>query len=193
MSHPEEPVEIAPDPEPAAHEPAAPPPSFLTDGGERPLAPAWITVSRINGLIRAAVFTAIAAVGLTIAVVASDTVTLAAGAMAFVSLSLVFVLPALLWPPVAYRYSSYRFTEEGIQLRRGAIWRSQVAVSRSRIQHTDVSQGPIERIYGLATLTVHTAGNHYAAIALPGLDHAEALLARDFLLAARAADFGDAV
>jgi membrane protein YdbS with pleckstrin-like domain len=89
----------------------------------------------------------------------------------------------LLWPTVAYRHSSYRFAEVGLQLRRGVVWRSQVAVSRSRIQHTDVSQGPIERIYGLATLTVHTAGNEYA----------DALAARDFLLAARAADAGDAV
>lgn len=208
MSHPAEPVEIAPAPEPAAPllaapeaaapeadapEAATPPPSFLTDGGERPLASAWITVSRINGLIWAAIFTAIAATLLTIAVIASETLTLAPGAMAFVVLGTLFLMPALLWPPIAYRHSSYRFSAEGLHLRRGVVWRSQVAVSRSRIQHTDVSQGPIERIYGLATLTVHTAGNHYAAIALPGLKHAEALAARDFLLTARAADAGDAV
>jgi membrane protein YdbS with pleckstrin-like domain len=201
MSHPSEPAETSPDPpeaappEPAPPEPAppAPVPSWVADGGERPLAPAWITVSRINGLIWAAIFTAIAAVGLTIATIASETLTLAGAGLAFVAIGGVFALRALLWPTVAYRHSSYRFAEVGLQLRRGVVWRSQVAVSRSRIQHTDVSQGPIERIYGLATLTVHTAGNHYAAIGLPGLEYADALAARDFLLAARAADAGDAV
>jgi membrane protein YdbS with pleckstrin-like domain len=209
MSHPPEPAETSPDPPEAAPPEAAPPeaappepaaptpepalPSWVAAGSERPLAAAWITVARINGLIWAAIFTGIAAVGLTFAVIASDTLTLAGGGIALFAIGAAFALRAYLWPTVAYRHSSYRFAEEGLQLRRGVVWRSQVAVARSRIQHTDVSQGPIERIYGLATLTVHTAGNHYAAIGLPGLEYADALAARDFLLAARAADAGDAV
>ncbi len=60
---------------------------------------------------------------------------------------------------------------------------SVVTVPRSRVQHTDVSQGPIERTYDLATLIIYTAGTHYASISLGGLSHETALFIRDHLIA----------
>ena len=54
---------------------------------------------------------------------------------------------------------------------------------RSRIQHTDVSQGPYQRRFGLATLVVYTAGTEHASIAIEGLRHETALAFRDALLA----------
>ena len=53
---------------------------------------------------------------------------------------------------------------------------------RSRVQHTDVSQGPLERGYGLGTLVIYTAGTDHAKVDLHGLDHATALAIRDHLL-----------
>ena len=44
-------------------------------------------------------------------------------------------------------------------------------VPRSRVQHTDVSQGPLERNHGLGTLVVYTAGTDHAKVELGGLDH----------------------
>jgi uncharacterized protein len=38
-----------------------------------------------------------------------------------------------------------------------------------RVQHIDVHQGPIDRFFGIATLTLHTAGSHNASVNLPGL------------------------
>lgn len=130
---------------------------------------------------------------LVIAVAAIDSFKISDALMVFVMLFLILLAPALLWPSLAYRHRAYLFSEQGLQLRRGVLWRSQIAVPRSRIQHTDVSQGPIERAFGLASLTVHTAGNHYAAVSLPGLEYGEALAVRDFLLAGGAAEGGDAV
>jgi hypothetical protein len=63
------------------------------------------------------------------------------------------------------------------------VWRSVVNVARSRIQHTDVSQGPLERRFGLAGLLIYTAGTDHAEVQLRGLDHATALRIRDHLLA----------
>ena len=57
-----------------------------------------------------------------------------------------------------------------------------MVVPRSRVQHIDVSQGPIERSYGLATLSIHTAGTEYSKVDLPGLGHSVALTVRDALL-----------
>jgi membrane protein YdbS with pleckstrin-like domain len=87
------------------------------------------------------------------------------------------------WPAVRYRHVAYRVDDNGLEIRRGVVWRRILTVPRSRIQHTDVSQGPLERERGLATLVVHTAGTDYERIELDGLARPEALRLRDLLLA----------
>ena len=74
------------------------------------------------------------------------------------------------------------------KLRRGVLWQIVTHVPRSRVQHTDVSQGPLERRYGLGTLVVYTAGTDHARVALPGLAHEVARALRDELRAERADD-----
>ena len=61
-------------------------------------------------------------------------------------------------------------------------WRSEISVPKSRVQHTDVSQGPLQRRFGLATLVLHTAGTQHAAVSLSGLSHEAALQIRDYLI-----------
>ena len=65
---------------------------------------------------------------------------------------------------------------------RSWLWRHHISVPRSRIQHTDVTQGPYERRFGLATLVIYTAGTEHAAIPIEGLSHDTALAFRDALL-----------
>jgi membrane protein YdbS with pleckstrin-like domain len=86
------------------------------------------------------------------------------------------------WPPLEHRYTSYRVDRDGIEIRKGVLWRSVVNVSRSRIQHTDVSQGPLERNFGLSTLHIFTAGTEHSEVTLAGLEHTRALRIRDHLL-----------
>lgn len=96
----------------------------------------------------------------------------------------------LRWPELQHRHTSYRVDERGIEIRQGVLWRRAVGVPRSRVQHTDVSQGPLERGFGLGTLQIYTAGTEHARVSLPGLDHATALVVRDHLIAG---GHGDAV
>jgi len=86
------------------------------------------------------------------------------------------------WPAIEYRHTSYRVDEQGIEIRRGVYWRRIVNVPRSRVQHTDVSQGPLERNHGLGTLVIYTAGTDHARVDLTGLDHGIALRIREHLL-----------
>ncbi len=86
------------------------------------------------------------------------------------------------WPAVAYRHAAYAVDSDGIEIRRGVVWRRAINVPRSRVQHTDVSQGPLERAHGLGTLAVYTAGTDHAQVTLAGLEHARALAIRDHLL-----------
>ena len=62
------------------------------------------------------------------------------------------------------------------------IWRSVVSVPQTRVQHTDVSQGPLERALGLATLIIHTAGTQNASVSLGGLRREDAQRIRDYLV-----------
>lgn len=103
------------------------------------------------------------------------------GLLAGVAVSL--LLRAWLWPPVAYRHLGYAVDEHGIAVQRGVLWRSHTTLPRVRIQHTDLSQGPLQRHYGIATLTFYTAGNRFTTIVLPGLQFDVAAELRDALLA----------
>ena len=66
-----------------------------------------------------------------------------------------------------------------IRIVRGFLFRSDTIVPFGRIQHIDLDQGPIQRRYDLATLTVHTAGNHNSTVSLPGLLHEDAMAMRE--------------
>ena len=100
-----------------------------------------------------------------------------------------FVALGLAWlahrfPELHYKHTSWRIDEVGLTIRTGVVWRTEISVARSRVQHIDVSQGPMERRYGLATLAVYTAGTEHSQVSLQGLEHGVALAARDALLPA---------
>ena len=136
--------------------------------------PAIIGVWRWHGALTALIFTVLAAAfSLPIAALWPLPLPVAIVGIAF----------AWLWPPVAYRHLRFGVDETGIAIESGVIWRSRVALPRVRIQHTDVSQGPLERRYGIGTLKLYTAGSRHVKIELPGLNHDEALALRDALLA----------
>ena len=102
-----------------------------------------------------------------------------------------FLAPALLFslyvvirvPLRRYHARGYQMGGDRLRVVRGLIFRSDTVVPFGRVQHIDVHQGPIERGYGLATLVLHTAGNHNASVALPGLGHDDALAMREAIRA----------
>jgi membrane protein YdbS with pleckstrin-like domain len=89
---------------------------------------------------------------------------------------------AFWWPARRYRCLRYGLDEFGLVLQSGVWWRKQISLPRVRIQHSDVSQGPLQRRYGIATLKLYTAGSRYTKIELEGVQHAEALALRDSLV-----------
>ena len=103
-----------------------------------------------------------------------------------------FIVPALLLyayiafviPARRYRYWGYDMGTDRLRIVRGYMYHRDVVVPFGRIQHIDVDQGPIQRRYDLATLTVHTAGNQNSTVSLPGLLHADALTMRETIRAA---------
>ena len=88
-----------------------------------------------------------------------------------------FYLLLFLYTTAAFHHFSYAMNDHGLYIHRGVFWRKKIVVPRNRVQHTDVTQGPLERRFDLSELIVHTAGTRNASVKLPGIlfKNAEAL------------------
>jgi len=92
---------------------------------------------------------------------------------------LILLYLALLAPPRRYRAWGYGMDAEELQVRRGVWVRVHTVVPLDHVQHIDVSQGPLERAFGICSLVLHTAGTLHSQIVLPGLARATAERIRD--------------
>lgn len=177
---PREPVEQAPIP---AVEPRGRPPSIVGPD-ERAVDPRSVEHARLVGLATISAVSLIPLVGISLGWGLGRI----PGAVYFPLLVAWAVLLgvalgwAYRWPALHHRYLRYRVDEEGVLIRRGVLWRKVISIPTSRVQHTDVSQGPLQRHYELATLTVYTAGTEGASIELSGLEQTVARRLRDHLL-----------
>jgi membrane protein YdbS with pleckstrin-like domain len=98
------------------------------------------------------------------------------------------VAAALIAPPLAYARWSFAVDDELLRMRYGILWVEERLVPVPRMQHVDLTRGPIERLFGLATLVVFTAGNEGSAFRVPGLGPVRAQALRDRILRARGDD-----
>lgn len=89
------------------------------------------------------------------------------------------VVLAVLLPKRRYRAWGYRESADELHIKHGLFKRMITVVPFGRVQHIDTAQGPVERRYGLAELTLHTAGTRGASVSLPGLAQADAEALRD--------------
>lgn len=96
------------------------------------------------------------------------------GLIVFLALVFIIRLPGRRWHARGYNMSADR-----LRVVRGILFRSDTVVPFGRVQHIDVDQGPIERFLDIATMTLHTAGNHNASVKLPGLKHETARAMRE--------------
>ncbi len=85
-------------------------------------------------------------------------------------------------PPRYYRSWGYRIDARVLETRSGIVFQRTRLLPLSRLQHVDIERGPFERMYGLASLILHTAGTHSASIRIPGLEAGEAVRLRNHLI-----------
>jgi len=74
----------------------------------------------------------------------------------------------------------YAERDEDLYVKHGAVHRELIAVPYGRMQYVDVNAGPLERMFGIATVRLHTASPGTNA-RIPGLPPAEAARLRDRL------------
>lgn len=85
-------------------------------------------------------------------------------AAAAVALSSLTVAPKRIYDRLRYRLS-----EAVLQVMRGWLFHRDTVVPLVRVQHIDVMRGPLDKMFGTASLIVHTAGTHNSIVTLPGL------------------------
>jgi uncharacterized protein len=95
---------------------------------------------------------------------------------------------ALAWYVVRRRFRSWGYAEraDDLLVRRGVMFARLSVVPYGRMQFIDVTAGPLERAFGLATVRLHTAAAATDA-RIPGLEREEAGRLRD-----RLAEVGEA-
>lgn len=100
------------------------------------------------------------------------------GALAGLALFTILFLPAR-----RFQRWGYQLRKDRLRVVRGYWFHVDTIVPFVRVQHIDVSQGPVERLCNVATLTIHTAGTHNSVVHLPGLEPELAAAMRDAIRA----------
>ncbi|MEZ5411158.1 MAG: PH domain-containing protein [Acidimicrobiales bacterium] len=78
------------------------------------------------------------------------------------------------WGLATVRHRSWRFelTEAWFQARWGVVTHHCATVPRNRVQTLTTHNGPLDRILGLTSVTIHTAGAGAPNVSIPHLDDA---------------------
>ncbi len=101
--------------------------------------------------------------------------------VALAVLELIIVGLALVVTRVDWELRHYLVGDRSLRVSSGAVTRREVTVSYANVQNLEVTQGPLERLFGFKTLTLSTAGADAGAgkgenlhvVALAGLENAD--------------------
>jgi membrane protein YdbS with pleckstrin-like domain len=123
---------------------------------------------RLIWLFRSLVGSLVAGVVVTFAVGAVQVVAVTpvvAGGGVFLVLLTIGILHVFL------RYRAWRFEvrDDTLYIERGVLVNVRTVVPYVRVQHVDARRGPIERLLGLGSVVVFTAGSRGADVSIPGL------------------------
>lgn len=140
----------------------------LGAGGLRPVSPKLIPARYVGG-IAGNVFWLLLVIAAIVGTVLTGWWWIAACGL----LPLVLIAQSLLLTPRRVRAIGYLDGEEDLTIASGIMFRSVHTIPYGRVQSVKIGEGPVERRYGLATLTITTAAGG-GAETLPGLPKAEA-------------------
>lgn len=68
-----------------------------------------------------------------------------------------------------YKKKAFAVRERDIHYKSGWIWKRKTTIPFNRIQHCELSSGPIDRMFDLSELHVYTAGGSHSDLTIPGL------------------------
>lgn len=145
--------------------------------------PAVVAYWRLSGVVSALVlFGMIASQGMFFLWSDSPTVGLAimgvAGVLGALRITWIMVTTRL-----RYRRLGFTVDAANLMIRHGVLVHREKTIPIARLQHLDVDRGPLERLFGLASLSIFTSGGRAATFRIPGLTPSRAEEMRGQVLA----------
>ena len=122
--------------------------------------------------------------------------------IAFLVMSAIWIIPLIVFPPLAiltfsfwllllvvrlleetkgFKVRGYVLRENDITYKKGLFRFTIITIPFNRVQHTEITQGPIARAFKLSTLNIYTAGGSTSDLKLSGLEPETAQRLKDFI------------
>jgi uncharacterized membrane protein YdbT with pleckstrin-like domain len=90
---------------------------------------------------------------------------------------LILMAWGFIWCFLSYKFYRYQLTDLSLKIERGVIYKRYVSIPYERVQNVDIYRSLLERILGLSSIYIQTAGSSFGAHPaistegrLPGLD-----------------------
>lgn len=90
-------------------------------------------------------------------------------------------ISVLIVKKIGLKKRKYAVREKDISYKKGILFRSLTTVPFNRIQHVEIDEGPISRLFGLVSLSVFTAGDSSDDLKVSGLLKEEAKQIKEFI------------
>lgn len=71
---------------------------------------------------------------------------------------LALLLNMIIYPQIEYVQWTYHIDDDRIEIKKGIIWKKHSIIPVERIQHVETANGLLQRIWGLSTVRIYTAG-----------------------------------
>jgi membrane protein YdbS with pleckstrin-like domain len=91
------------------------------------------------------------------------------------------IVPTMIILPRQARAIGYMLRTDDIVFRKGILWQRMIAVPYGRMQLVDITQGPLDRAFGISQLKMVTAAAT-TGVQIPGLTQGAAEALRDTLI-----------
>ena len=131
--------------------------------------------------IRIAIFALLLAGGFISFLVFSDEILPGLIIAAIVTGIVVLIIYSIIISLLGFPKKGYLLRENDISFKTGLIYYKQISVTFNRIQHVEVSQGILAKLFGLSSVKIFTAGGSASDLSIPGLLTADAQKLKAFI------------
>lgn len=80
------------------------------------------------------------------------------------------VIKTFIFPFWEYKFWRYGIFEDKVETIQGVIIKKKLIIPISRVQNIKIEQGPIQRIFGIVTIKIVTAGGHHEIPAITSIE-----------------------
>lgn len=80
-----------------------------------------------------------------------------------------------------YEVTGYAMRQRDIVFQTGVITRGVTTIPFKRIQHCEITEGPIQKLFKLASLKIFTAGGSSSDLSISGIQKEDAAMIKEFI------------